>query len=262
MRHRNCIVGMYLSMVIGSIGLAQSSNQAPLRDPQALSVLANAVNAAGGLSGLIAVTDYTASGHITMYWDQTLDGNVTVKGRLFDLRIDASVPNGTLSWLLLNKQGQEINLDGTTSPLLYQQTTSIDSFSLPWIQMAKALADATVNVSYLGSDVRAGRPVTGIRIRTLGLPSSTTDVRTKLQDKDFFFDSSTFQVVTVEDYSFPSGRITNGVRRQVLFSNYQQVNGISVPFAIADSIGNQLFTVMTFNQVSFNAGYTDTDFQP
>lgn len=262
MRNRGWMFGMYLSILIGSLGFGQTSNQGPQRDPQALAILVNAVNAAGGLPALTGVSDYTASGHITLYWDQVLDGNVTLTGRAFDYRIDASLPDGTLSWFILKNQGMKKDIDGTVTSLLYQQVTSLETLTFPLIQIAKAVSDASVNVSYSGIFTRAGQQVYGVHIRTLALPYFVNDMRSKLVDKDFYFDVNSFQVLAVEDFAFPTTGIANGIRRQVLFSNYQQVQGVSVPFAIIDAVGNQTLTFVTISQISFNAGYTDSQFQP
>lgn len=234
----------------------------PIRDPQALALLDQAVNAAGGIAAISAIQDYTATGNVAFQLDQLSTGSATLTGRGSDFRLDASLQNGMKSWFILKNQGVKRDVDGTVSGLEYQQVASIETFNFPVIQVANAFTDSSVNVSYLGTTVRVGHQVVGVHIRTLSLPYFATDVRVQLVDKDFYFDATTFQIITVEDYAFPSDQIMNGVRHQVQFSNYQLVQGIMVPFSIADSIGNQAFTAFTLNQVSFNAGYTDSQFQP
>ena len=59
---------------------ALCQNQRAQRDPQAIALLRQAVTAAGGLTALTGLKDFTASGHATLYRDQALDGTVTLTG--------------------------------------------------------------------------------------------------------------------------------------------------------------------------------------
>jgi hypothetical protein len=51
-----------------NVPASQQAAVAPQRDPQALAILTQAVNAAGGIAGLSTIQDFTATGQITYYW--------------------------------------------------------------------------------------------------------------------------------------------------------------------------------------------------
>src|ERR1700730_2739153 len=54
----------------------------PTRDVQAIDVVQRALNAAGGVTVLGAITDYTASGTVTYHWaGRDVEGSVSLNGR-------------------------------------------------------------------------------------------------------------------------------------------------------------------------------------
>jgi hypothetical protein len=50
------------------------------KDPQAVSVLNQALTVAGGAAAIRAIADYTATGNITYHWNPEVQGVVTVRG--------------------------------------------------------------------------------------------------------------------------------------------------------------------------------------
>ena len=96
------------------------------RDPQAVSLLTQSVNAAFGSTGLSTYRDFTATGTITYFWagDQVL-GSATVKGRgPAEFRIDASLPMGTRSYAVNYGVGALKDTDGTLKPIPFHNTVN------------------------------------------------------------------------------------------------------------------------------------------
>lgn len=243
--------------------VSPAQSAASRRDRQALTILGQALSASGGLSAVAAMRDYTASGRVTFRWDQVIDGEISITERSSDIRIDASLPNGSRSWYILNNYGREKDVDGNINILGANQVASIKSWTFPLFQIGRALSDASVNVSYLGSATRLGHQTFGVRIEVL--PLHPLDRGGKTASRDFYFDSKTFLVVATEDFALMSGTGPN-VRHQVQFSDYRNVQGLAVPFQIVDAVTDlvdpQVLATIVFDHVSFNAGYPDTQFQP
>src|SRR5208282_4750375 len=99
----------------------QPAQVAPTRDPQAVSILSQALAAAGGVSAVSVVQDFTGTGTITYYWaNQEVSGQATVRGLgTSDFRLDAQLPQGARSWLVTALQGATKNVDGTTTAIQY-----------------------------------------------------------------------------------------------------------------------------------------------
>jgi len=70
--------------------------QPPQRDPQAMAILTQCLNAGGGAQTLAAIQDFTALGAITYSWaGQQVEGSVIVRGRgPGQFRLDAALPGG------------------------------------------------------------------------------------------------------------------------------------------------------------------------
>src|ERR1700694_1891739 len=80
------------------------STQSVQRDPQALTILSQALSAAGGVASIAGLRDVTATGTITYFWaDQQVPGSVTLKGRgLAQFRLDAILAAGPRSFVVNN----------------------------------------------------------------------------------------------------------------------------------------------------------------
>jgi len=248
-------------------GLAQqSASPEPLRDSQALVVLQRALQAAGGLHAVDAVQSYSASGRITFYWTEDgTEGDLTMKGRgIGDFRLDAHLPDGTDEWWTIrNGRGFKKDTDGTVHPLLYQELINLQSLCLPRAQLARAIRDSRISVSSLKTAVREGRASLGVRIRTVPSPSGPDNIVGKLSEKDFYVDAQTFQITTVEDLSYPTDKIANGLHRQVTFSDYRDVGGTFFPFSMSEQVGkNRRLMEIHLKDLSVNPPLTDHDFEP
>jgi hypothetical protein len=71
----------FLCLLVLVWPLRSGAQQQPTRDTQALTVLAQSLNAAGGVQAAAAVKDFTAAGTIAYNWaGQRVEGSVTFRG--------------------------------------------------------------------------------------------------------------------------------------------------------------------------------------
>src|ERR1700722_2251304 len=89
--------------ILASIPAAQQTPSAPptvQRDPQAITILTQALNAAGGTSAVVGVPHYTATANVTYYWaGEQVEGTAVLKGRgTGQFRVDATLPDGMRCW--------------------------------------------------------------------------------------------------------------------------------------------------------------------
>ncbi len=241
-----------------------TSGSAPHRDPQTLAVLAQALNAAGGLTALTVIQDFAASGTITYFWaGEDVKGSVKVRGRGLDqFRLDASLPQGLRSWAVNNGSGVLKEIDGTNHSIRYHNAVNLGSLTLPFVAIAAPLQDSTVSVSGLALVDADGRKALQVRVQRNF--DSTTDpdgTLTRLSARDFFFDPNTFQLLKIQQMTHPSETFTEDYAQEILFSDYRLVNGISVPFAITERIAGQRTWTIQLDLISFNQSLSDADFQ-
>lgn len=243
---------------------AQSVSTAPkpTQDSQAVSVLTQALNSAGGSSAYRSISDYTATGNIAYHSGE--QGTVTVRGFSGeDVRIDASLPAGTRSWAVYQGMVSTKAEDGAVSSMTaptsavsssdafpYQTPRFPGSLFFPFRQLGTVLGNpASFTISYKGVTQIDGHSVHDIQFQR-GLPASTTFV--SAHSRELFIDTSTLQIVMMRE------TLPKGVLHEVHYSDYQTTNGVLMPFVIAEDMGGQPTWSIELNQVSFNTGLQES----
>jgi len=233
------------------------------RDQQALTILTQVLNVAGGETALAAIHDITATGTITYYWaGEEVQGTVTVKGRgTGQFRLDASLQNGVRSWAVNNGTGFVKELDGSKKQIPYHNTVNFGSLTFPHAYMSAAQQDNSTSITYVGLETRDGRQIHHIRMRKV-VPSDNdpSEVLSKLSTRDFFVDPATFHVVGTLDMVHPLNASTIDYPHEMLFSDYRTVSGVLVPFSVTEVATGQRTYAIQLNQATFNAGLKDSDF--
>jgi len=241
----------------------QTSTTAAQRDPQAIAVITKVLNAAGGVSALAAIQDYTGSGTVTYNWaDSPVQGNVTVKGRgLAQFRLDATLHEGVHSWVVNNGTALQKLPDGSITPMPYPFTIKAAGVSFPFAQLVVAMQDTSWSISYVGLATHNGQQAYDIGIQKI-IPqkSDPSGFQGSVTKADFFIDPNTFSILSVQDRAYPKYGEAGSSPHEMQFSNYQTVSGILVPFNMTDFIAGQQTTTIQLSQFTFNSGLTDADF--
>jgi len=250
--------------LVGQQTLPTSTPQAQ-RDPQALSVVTQALNAAGGQAALGGIQDVAGSGTITYYWagDQ-VQGNVTVKGRgVAQFRLDATLPTGIRSIKANNGAGSVSEPDGTTTPIPFYQAVNMgSSFAFPVGKLLAALQDPSTNITYGGLLTRGGSQVYDIRIAGLQAPAPIASASpTRLPMEEFFIDSTAFHIVSILSRAYAKDGSLRTRPAEIQFSDYRTVKGILVPFSVTNLIDGQCTFTIQLAQVTLNNNLSDSDFQ-
>jgi len=228
------------------------------KDPQAVSVLNQAVTVAGGIQAIFAINDYTASGNIAYAANQDMQGSVTLSGRLWgQFRMDESLPTGVRSQAISDGQTSTKDENGTVQHPRVQAPLNPSSLALPYLLLRVALQNPTYNLTYDGVAEIDGHSTHHIQVqRALAGGSDTQGVAVSFGTRDFFVDVSSFQVIMTQD----SGK--KGAVRQLHYSNYTSMNGILVPFLISEQWNGQPPTwVIQLKDIAFNSGLQDSAFQ-
>lgn len=241
-----------------------SPSQLVQRDPQALQVLTQAVIAAGGISAIAGVEDYTATGTITYSWGgHEVPGAVTLKGRgTGQFRLDVTFDSGVRSWAVNNGTGFVKETSGTVKPISYPNAVNFGSLTFPATYLLRVLQDASSTVLYVGLESKYEHQVH--HIQTQKAFTGGPDPRghfSRLSRRDFFIDTTTYQVLGTMDSIHPENAATIDLRHEMQFSEYQSVNGVLLPFSIAETISGQHTYTMQIAQVSFNSGLENSVFE-
>ncbi|MGC2528614.1 MAG: hypothetical protein WA639_12760 [Candidatus Acidiferrum sp.] len=253
-------------LVVLSVSAHQSSPptaQAPQRDPQAVAILTQALNAAGGVSAIAAVQDFTATGNVTYASADSTPASVSIRGRgLHEFRIDATLTDGVHSWIINSGAALQKNPDGSTSPLPSQDTIKPASTMFPLLELLTAVQDPSIGVSYEGSVTHDGQQVQAIAVQKyFPLGEDPAGALSGITKAHIFIDPNAFTVQSIVDKAFRRDGGQGEYSHETQFSNYQKVSGMLVPFAITESIAGQQTTMIQLSQITFNTGLNDADFE-
>lgn len=238
------------------------------KDPQAVSVLNQALNVMGGTAAIKAVSDYTATGNITyrMGQGQDVQGSVTViGGPTGQVRMDSNLPSGTRSWAVDGLASTKAE-DGTvwktpTGPVPssdafpYRSPRFPNSLAFPLRQLVTVLNSSAFNLSYKGLVQLDGRSVHDIQAQPV-MPTQV-DPRNPIvasRALDFFIDASTFELAMAQDLA------AKGTVHQLRYSDYRSAGGVLAPFAISEQMGRQATWTIQLSKINFNTGVQDSAF--
>jgi hypothetical protein len=236
----------------GQLGTAPSPSS---QDPQAVSIVNQALSVTGGISAISAIDDYTATGNVTYHMATDVQGTVTVRGSVLNrLRIDANLPTGMRSEVI----GPGFTCKEENGVIWYPQfqvPMSPESLVLPHLLLTPALIAPGFTLRYKGIVELDGRQAHEIEVERVLQISNVPDSIRKYNTVDFFIDTSSFQVVMTQDL------VLNERVRHVRYADFRLINGISVPFSISEEISGQPSWQIQFHQFSFNSGLQESDFK-
>jgi hypothetical protein len=174
-----------------------------------------------------------------------------------------TLPKGPRAWAIHEGQSLTKSQDGTISklpqdvqalprgvvfPFPYHTPLFASSLAFPYGQLATALTDSSLNISYQGIVQLDGHSVHDIRLQRLA-PGGTVN-RDDYHTKDLFFDTSSLRLLMAQD-----------VISQIRYLDYRTINSLVVPFSINQQIGSQQSWAVQISQINFNTGLQASDFE-
>ena len=189
-----------------------TATTAVVRDAQAVAILTQSINAAGGLSAISAIQDYTGTGTITYSWaGKENQVPVTARGMgISNFRTDAALPDGTRTWAVSGDTGVLIDPDGARHGSPGYKLITSGSMSIPQVRIASLLSDTTTSIAYMGLVSVNGQQFHQVHFAIAVDPilSPLTPLMPELGSFDLFIDSASFFVV----------RLTETVRSESTFN--------------------------------------------
>jgi hypothetical protein len=235
----------------------------PVRDAQAIEILARTVQAAGGAQALASVHDLTESGEITFYWGKDVKGPVTIRalgGNHF--RMEADLPEGKSTWIV--KDGIGAKKDGDMAKSISRDNAlNLCNLTYPISHVAAGLADPATDVSFIGLEKREDRSVYRLRVKgKLGLVGDGSPASVV---KDIIVDALTFDILSVEDHPFRTykrgGKPSDTAPREIDFADFRTVSGLRVPLSIGTKLQGQRTLSIHLSEVTFNNNLSVNNFE-
>jgi hypothetical protein len=223
---------------------------------QALQYAAQSISA---LTGGTAVSDITLTGTATRTVGTSVGtGSATfyAKGE-YESRIDMVLSSGNRSEIINTSnpsngpEGEWIDANGNANPY-----SPFNCMTDPvWFYDALSSLALTNNsnqvLSYIGLENLNGESVE--HLNSIWNGSTLTSM-------DFYLDATTFLPAAANLNIHPDSDATTNIPVQVLFSNYQSVNGILVPFHIQELLSGTVLLDFTTTSAVINSGLSDSLF--
>jgi hypothetical protein len=248
-----------------SLTHAQQASTTAAKDPQAVSILSQSLNAVGGLSAISGIQDYTGTGNITYNWaGDSVPAPVTVRGMgIANFRLDAALPDGTRTFAVSGYSGVLISPDGTRQPTSAYNFFTAGSLNLPYVRLASCLTDATTAISFVGNVSANGQQVYQVHFATAPLPSvAATGSLQTLGAFDLYIDPASFLVIKLEESVYSDSNIGMKLSHEIAYTNYQTSGNIRVPLTVTETVNGQQTWSMTLSSIAFNSGLAIAEFNP
>jgi hypothetical protein len=241
---------------------AQQPAKTVQRDAQAIGLLSQSLNAAGGASQIAAVKDFTATGKITHFWaGEGVNGPSTLRGRGVDqIRIDSDLPGGSRSWVV-HKGATSLRKNGKDVGAPYQTGVDSGAVNNPYFIVLAALNDPQVSISSIEHAnlnehevllVRTQRRLTGGN----GQPDEFLSRRTA---KEVLIDPSTYLPIALRSKVYPPKGFGGEFVQEVQFADFRNVNGVLVPFSMTETISGQRTWTFQADSIVLNSGLGESD---
>ncbi len=257
--------GFVLSFILLLVSVT-FSQAPPQSDPQAVSLATQAMFA---LTNGVALSDVTLSGNVV--WTSGTDdenGTTTAYGKTnSESRLDLALNGGNRSELRNSAEGSPqgawVNASGQSTPSAPQNCWTDAVWFFPALTSLSAVNnDQTLVLVYVGLETQNGRSVQHIQSYhyVLSKIPTVTSFTQQMSTVDYFLDSQTLVPMSITFNAHPDDDATTNIAVEVDFSNYQQVNGVLVPYHITKFWQGSPLLDFTVANVSVNSGLSDSLF--
>jgi len=237
---------------------AQTKRSTAPRDPAAIAIAQQVLQAAGGPAAYLNVRRWKATGSVSFSSptepSATVSIEATDKGQY---REDTTSPSGEDSFVVANGSGKRKGPDGKQHNLGFQSSRDVDGMFLPARILAAALSDTSTALVDRGLQTIDGKQLHEIGIYT-NAGASPKDIATN--ERELFIDPNSMQIIRLREFVAQMFRYTRNVRHEFIYSNVQSVSGIPIPFTVEERLAGQSISTLTLQQVQLNQDIADADF--
>jgi len=238
------------------------AQQAPMRDPQALTILHSALAVMGG-AGAAAIQDTVTKA--TTFWPSNstvspVSSTISTKGA-DRIRVDNSSGGQTVS--VVYNGGRLLHSTATgwsVGPSANSRFRRVDH--LPALLLASELARGNFAATYIGQEsVGSQRAVHVTLSRISSNVGNGLDAKfTKDSEIEVFIDPATFLILKVSYIYFSKIDWRIGSPMEIYYSDYRSVGGMMVPFIQRTVFNGSPLYELHLTSVAFNQGVADTTF--
>lgn len=236
------------------------------RDAQAVLVLQRSLAA---LTGTVTVNDVTLTGTVNrIAGSDNESGTATLKATAVgQSRIDLSLSSGQQSEVIGISQTRAVGswrgTDGAWHSMVAHNLFGDPTWFFPTFLISRTLSNASYAISPMDAETQNGVAVEHIKIYQpqSGPTTASATLIQGLSQIDLYLNPSTLMPVSIAFNTHADNNALVNIPIEIQFSNYQTVQGVSVPYHVQKYIQNGLALDVTVTGVQVNTGLSATDFQ-
>ncbi len=256
-------LGPLFAVGLLSFGTAIQAQQPPApviatRDPTAIALLQKAVAA----MATSAPSDSSATGTINIVEGSTnRSGSISIETRGTGETAEIiNLPEEQRSIIYSYGDAKEVN--GTQSVNLPLELVVVDqSADFPLPLLSAMLSNSDESFRYIGQETLNETSVQHIQVWNSFASKPRMQKLASLSTRDVWLDPKSSLPVKIAYIRQPGEGAVHSTRMEIFFSTYTNVNGVQYPFQIDKSYNGTPWQTITIQNVSFNTGLTDTQFQ-
>ncbi len=256
------LFGLAAALMFCTLGTRQATaQQAAVRDPKALTLIASSLNA---LSGSVSVNDATlqATAAYVAGSDQESGGAILIGHVNQESIVQLSLSGGTRQEIRNGIAGVWSGPDATVHSMPIHNCWTDASWFFPTLTLEAIYADPQVAVSYLGPDTSKGATMLHLQAARLlpGQSASATTLIQTLSSMDIYFDPQSFLPLVLDFNTHPDTDANTNLPVEIQYGNFQNTNGALVPFHIQKFVQRTLLLDLTVSNVLVNSGVPASEF--
>ena len=252
---------LLLSVGYGSQALAQDGGHTlqpvpPVRDPQALQLLAASITVLGGQNAIAGIWDVTVTGTSQSVGGDSSQSNIVWLSSGSSIRKTSSDGNGTTVLVAQQGKAQATSTSGDTQSISGRTAVSLFPFEAPGVMLLMILNDPSRSAAIIADG--SGSPGM-LHLRTTQTAQLAGYV--PVTQQDWYFDPNTGFPVRVDfvipDQKQPALDSTGSI----LYGAWQSASGVQFPqlMQLQTAAGDQ--SVITVSAIALNQGLDPTLFQ-
>ncbi len=250
---------IFLAALISAPINAQTA--APARDPQALSLIASSLKA---LTGTTAVNDATlqaTASYVAGSDEETGTATLTARGNQESL-VQLNLSGGARQEIRNGPAGAWSGPDGEAHAMANQNCLTDANWFFPTLTLEAVAADPTYAVSYLGPDTSKGTTLLHVQVAHTWayLPAANNQIIQAFSTMHIYFDPKSSLPLVLDFYTHPDVDAGRDLQVEIQFANYQNLNGVLVPFHIQKFFERSLLLDLTMSSALVNSGVPDSAF--
>jgi hypothetical protein len=252
---------LVLSSVLCLAAYAQQPVTVVVSDPHAITLLTAAAAALQGANAA-SIANVTLSGSARKIAGSDDEyGTAILKAVGMSSSIVLNLPSGSESETRSVTNGEASGtwsgIDGISHPMAFHNLLTEPAWFFPYLAISHGLAPTGYVATYVGHEIRSEVAVDHVAIsQTFSAFLSDQGGLQRLSQTDVYLDSVTFLPKAIAFNIHPDNDELVDIPVEVLYANYQIVNGLQVPFHVQKFLNNCLVLDFQFQTVTLNSGVT------